>query len=330
VKIRILYFEGCPNHPPVAAMVRRVVAGHGLNASVEEVEVAPDDAVRLRFLGSPTVQVDGVDIDPAARARTDFAMSCRVYHTHDGLPSQEMLLAALGISASADATPAADRAGRLALGGSVLAAIMSSACCWLPLLLLASGASAAGASAFFERWRPVFIVIAVTALALGFYFTCFRKTACAEGCCVRQPQRGRRLQRTMLWGSAVVVAAFIFFPGYVGLLLGGSSSRAAAGPARVLETDAREYVFDVEGMHCEGCAVTLRNELVKLHGVVEAQVDFASRTARLRAAGEDIEARVADASSRVGFGATPRSADWKGSESSELGGEHFLQDRDPQ
>lgn len=97
MKITILYFDGCPNHPPVAELARRIVAEHGLNAEVKEVEVAPDDVVQLRFLGSPTVQVDGVDIEPAARERADFAMSCRVYPTSDGLPSEGDLRSAIGI-----------------------------------------------------------------------------------------------------------------------------------------------------------------------------------------------------------------------------------------
>ncbi len=309
MKISILHFEDCPNHPPIVEMARRVVAEHDLNVEVEEVEVLADDVVRHRFLGSPTVQVDGVDIEPAARERTDFAMSCRVYATPSGLPPQEMLLNALGLSTPIATTPTADRAGFAAIGGSVATAILSSACCWLPLLLLAFGASAAGASAFLERWRPLFIVVAMAMLGLGFYFAYLHKPSCARRCCTDERPAGRRCQRGILWVSTVIVAAFIFFPGYVGLLLGGSSSTAAADAAGLLEAGAREYVFDVEGMHCEGCAVTLRNELVKLDGVAEARVDYASRTARLRATGEDIATRVADVASRVGYTATTRSKD---------------------
>ena len=60
------------------------------------------------------------------------------------------------------------RSQRFTLGGSVVAAVLSSACCWLPLLLLAFGASAAGVSAFFERWRPAFLVVAIGLLGAGF------------------------------------------------------------------------------------------------------------------------------------------------------------------
>ncbi len=73
--ITILYFEGCPNHRPVVEMTKRLVWEHGLDVQVEQIEVSPQETARLRFLGSPTVQVDGIDIEPSARDRSDFAMS---------------------------------------------------------------------------------------------------------------------------------------------------------------------------------------------------------------------------------------------------------------
>ncbi len=80
MRIQVLYFEGCPNHLPTVDLARHVVAELGLDAEVEEVEVTSgDDAVGLRFLGSPTVLVDGADIEPAARDRSDFGFSCRTY-----------------------------------------------------------------------------------------------------------------------------------------------------------------------------------------------------------------------------------------------------------
>ena len=100
VRIRGLCFEGCAHSEAALALVRRVAgteAPHG--TVVETIDVASQrDAVRLRFLGSPTVQVNGVDIDPDARERTDFAMACRLYGG-SGLPSAELLVAAIGEAA---------------------------------------------------------------------------------------------------------------------------------------------------------------------------------------------------------------------------------------
>jgi hypothetical protein len=80
--IQILYFEGCPNHLPTVARVKEVVARLGREVQIEEVEVtSPEDAASKRFLGSPTVLVNGVDIDPRARQRTAYGRK------HDGAAS---------------------------------------------------------------------------------------------------------------------------------------------------------------------------------------------------------------------------------------------------
>ena len=95
MKVEVLYFKGCPHHEPAVELTKQVVSELGLGVSVEEVEVTNgDEANRLRFLGSPSVHVDGVDIDPEARGRTEYAMSCRMYG-QSGVPPRELLEAAL-------------------------------------------------------------------------------------------------------------------------------------------------------------------------------------------------------------------------------------------
>jgi len=95
MQIRILYFDGCPNHEPTVRRVRSVARMHGVEDRVKTLEVASDsDAVAERFLGSPTVQIDGVDIDPSARDKTDSLMGCRLYG-ESGVPSESMIDAAI-------------------------------------------------------------------------------------------------------------------------------------------------------------------------------------------------------------------------------------------
>lgn len=95
MKIQILYFEGCPNHPPAVELVREVVSTLHVEATIEEVEVkSPEDSERLHFLGSPSILVDGLDIEPNARIRKDFGDSCRTYNG-EGLPPRDMLISAL-------------------------------------------------------------------------------------------------------------------------------------------------------------------------------------------------------------------------------------------
>jgi hypothetical protein len=84
-RVEILFFEGCPNHQPALELVEQVAAGLGLQPTIELVEVADaDTATRLRFLGSPSVRVDGRDVEPGTDERSDFVFACRVYRSERG------------------------------------------------------------------------------------------------------------------------------------------------------------------------------------------------------------------------------------------------------
>jgi 2-methylcitrate dehydratase PrpD len=97
--VEILYFDGCPHAQPAVDRVRAVVAETGATADVREVRVETEaDAQRLRFLGSPSVRVDGRDVDPDAADRNDYGLQCRVYAIggrFDGLPAATWIRDAL-------------------------------------------------------------------------------------------------------------------------------------------------------------------------------------------------------------------------------------------
>ena len=97
--IELLYFEGCPNYEAARMMIERVAAGAGVSSEVALVEVGSvEEAERFRFLGSPTVRVNGHDIEPGADSRTGFTLACRVYRIESGVrgtPAEEWLRAAL-------------------------------------------------------------------------------------------------------------------------------------------------------------------------------------------------------------------------------------------
>lgn len=159
--------------------------------------------------------------------------------------------------------------------GAVLSALASSACCWIPLLLVGFGLSAGGLSAWFEQNRLLFLVLAGGFLALGFYLAYFTGTRCDESCaCSGRVSRVQRLSRGLLWISAVVVIAFASFPKYVGALMGDGGTLAAAP---LQETVAMK----VDGMTCEACAVPLQHALAGVPGVVDARVWYSRGTASL-------------------------------------------------
>jgi hypothetical protein len=85
-RVEILYFDGCPNYEPARALVERLAMQLRIEPEIRLVEVADADAaVELRFLGSPTVRVNGVDVEPGAEERRDFALSCRIYRSECGV-----------------------------------------------------------------------------------------------------------------------------------------------------------------------------------------------------------------------------------------------------
>ena len=99
MKIEVLYFDGCPNHKPAVERVQQVLAEEGLSAEVLEVNVSgPSIAQNVRFLGSPSIRVNGLDVEPEARRAHVYGMMCRTYAVdgrREGLPSREMLRQAM-------------------------------------------------------------------------------------------------------------------------------------------------------------------------------------------------------------------------------------------
>jgi hypothetical protein len=87
--VEILYFDGCPNHEAARALVDRVAQELSIRPQIRLVRVDdPDAAAELRFLGSPTVRVDGRDVEPGAEERREFVLSCRVYRREHGFSGQ--------------------------------------------------------------------------------------------------------------------------------------------------------------------------------------------------------------------------------------------------
>ncbi|MFL5926565.1 MAG: hypothetical protein ACJ77E_06485 [Gaiellaceae bacterium] len=87
--VEVLTFEGCPHAEPALELVRRVLAETGIAATVRRVDVPDaDTAMVQRFLGSPTIRVNGRDIEPGTHERDQYALSCRVYRTERGMQGE--------------------------------------------------------------------------------------------------------------------------------------------------------------------------------------------------------------------------------------------------
>lgn len=87
--VDVLTFGACPHAESVLELVRRVVAESGSDATVRRVDV-PDaqGAAAHPFLGSPTIRVNGRDIEPGVADRDQYSLSCRIYRTTAGFTGE--------------------------------------------------------------------------------------------------------------------------------------------------------------------------------------------------------------------------------------------------
>lgn len=103
VVIELLFWRGCDSWGRALADLRAVVAEAGLDvAGIKSTEVVDDtDAQRLAFVGSPTVRVDGIDVDEPS-IDEPYGLTCRVYRRSDGrispLPDREQIRTAIQVA----------------------------------------------------------------------------------------------------------------------------------------------------------------------------------------------------------------------------------------
>ena len=99
--VEVLIFEGCPHGRSAVSLARKVVERSCPTAEVRVLYVEDaDTAARMKFLGSPSIRVDGLDIEEARRDEQSLSYSCRVCRIDGvsaGVPSEEMLRRAMNI-----------------------------------------------------------------------------------------------------------------------------------------------------------------------------------------------------------------------------------------
>jgi hypothetical protein len=82
--VELLFWDGCPSHPKALADLREAMSDIGLNpASIAMRQIDSEAAAEAeRFVGSPTIRIDGRDIKPLENE--PYGLTCRVYHRRDG------------------------------------------------------------------------------------------------------------------------------------------------------------------------------------------------------------------------------------------------------
>jgi len=191
-------------------------------------------------------------------------------------------------------------AGAIAQFAALGAAVVASACCWLPLVLMAAGISGGALSATFEAWRPFLLPVTFALLGLAFYLA-YRRPPRAEplaalgespagggvfgpdwqaapNCCVPKDAAKLslgKLSRRMLWPVTVLILAFAFFPSYAGYLLAGGGNAGARARANAgAREDLTRVVIAIDGMTCSACARKIEKALEEVAGVAWAEVSY--------------------------------------------------------
>ncbi|MBI1900266.1 MAG: cation transporter [Planctomycetia bacterium] len=254
--------------------------------------------------------------DPGCRCEvTNPSGSCCLGSVARGIEiaKKELAMAVNEREPPAAPPPSGSLGEKISKAGAIISAIVASSCCWLPLFLLALGVSGVGIASTLEAYRPVFIVVTFAFLGAAFYFTyrprkaiseaahgcCATEPTDAEGCCATPKKRRismMTMNKVMLWVVTALAVAFLFFPSYVGLLLGTNGGSPVTG-------DMNRATLEISGMTCEGCAATVEAALRAVPGVSAAAVSYEKKQATIFVPkGEDVPRNaLLEAVRKVGY-----------------------------
>ncbi len=151
--------------------------------------------------------------------------------------------------------------------GTLASAIGASICCLGPLILVGLGFSGAwiGNLASFERYRPLFMLIAFGFLAFAFYKVYSKpKGECCQTDSYCASPKADKINKIALWSVTVLVIGMLVSPNVIGAFASKSTIKQPVS--------TKQVVLNVEGMTCAACSVTVSKSLKRVDGVQEANV----------------------------------------------------------
>jgi len=85
-EVEFLWFRDCPNHEAARALLDEVIRDMAPGTAVRDIDATDPDVARIhRFPGSPTICVDGRDVDPAFIDPGDYTPRCRLFRSSSGI-----------------------------------------------------------------------------------------------------------------------------------------------------------------------------------------------------------------------------------------------------
>lgn len=92
MRVELLYIRGCQGREPTLRLLEQAIADEGIEATITQIEVT--DPRVTGFLGSPTVLINGRDIEPSDMAILPSGLACRSYiddGARQGFPPHEVI-----------------------------------------------------------------------------------------------------------------------------------------------------------------------------------------------------------------------------------------------
>ncbi len=216
--------------------------------------------------------------DPGCRCETENPSgACCLGRVAKGIKTAQEELGMPNVSNQTKSVRSKTSVGELIANvGTLISAVVASACCWLPLVLLALGVSGAGIASTLEVYRPLFIIVTVLFLGTAFYFTYRPQRTAAksthgngEACCPLPTQNRfttMTFNKLMLWVVTALAIALLLFPSYVGVFVGGGDSPVTKNTNRA--------TMRIEGMTCEACSAAVASVIRTVPSVREVAVDY--------------------------------------------------------
>ncbi len=159
-----------------------------------------------------------------------------------------------------------------ALKAGIVSAVLASACCIGPLLLIAMGLGSG--AALVGRYHWLFLMAGFAVLTWAWTKYLREKTACD---CEHTAMEGRRR------GMFTLLVATVFVLGFAGLNISRYVFASAPGSSQkqVVADGLSRAVIPVEGMSCATCEIAVRRALVRVGGVKAARVSAGTQTAEI-------------------------------------------------
>ncbi len=99
VNIGVFFIEGCPSVSSITDNIKEIIAEDGIDADISLFLLeTPEDARRLHFIGSPSVRINGMDIESNMQNNKDYGLRSRHYYINgkeSDYPAKSMIRAAI-------------------------------------------------------------------------------------------------------------------------------------------------------------------------------------------------------------------------------------------